>query len=185
GCMFAQKTTRLFFDMLKESQKGLCCFLRVSTNTNYVLGYQPSFRWLKQGEISANSIIFKKVPRTFTFSNIFQYSAIAIDEVQFLYKPDFLMIERFLINRGNVYAAGLDKDFMGQPFESTTLFVSHADEVEKLKAICSKCQQPALHTARLRGDFNTRLEETTDDMWQPLCRSCYKTYREEYLSIKR
>ena len=55
-------------------------------------------------------------------------------------------------------AAGLDRDFRGEPFGPMPLLLAHADDADKLHAICQVCAGPATMTQRLvdgrpaRGD---------------------------------
>ena len=55
-----------------------------------------------------------------------------------------------LVRRGaRVLAAGLDRDFRGEPFGPMPLLLAHADDADKLHAICQICAGPATMTQRL------------------------------------
>ena len=74
---------------------------------------------------------------------------IAIEEVQFFDEPVVSLCER-LADRGlDVFVAGLDQDFRGQPFSFMPRLLAVADNVIKLHAICKKCGGEASRTQRL------------------------------------
>lgn len=83
--------------------------------------------------------------------------ALGIDEVQF-FEKEIANLLRELKNKGiAVYAAGLDTDFLGVPWETTTEALKHANIVNKLKAVCSVCNKRiATQTQRLINGIPAR-----------------------------
>jgi len=76
-------------------------------------------------------------------------NVVAIDEVQF-FDPDVVRVCQTLAERGlRVIAAGLDMDFRGEPFGPLPQLMAEAEQVEKLRAICVVCGEPASRTQRL------------------------------------
>jgi thymidine kinase len=76
---------------------------------------------------------------------------VAIDEVQF-FDPAIVEVCEALAERGmRVICAGLDMDFRGEPFGPIPPLMARAEEVQKLRAICVICGQPASRTQRLIG----------------------------------
>jgi len=76
-------------------------------------------------------------------------TVVAIDEVQFF---DWRIAEvvNKLAGRGvRVIVSGLDMDFRGEPFGPMPLLMAEAEQVDKLRAICVVCGQPASRTQRL------------------------------------
>lgn len=74
---------------------------------------------------------------------------IGIDEVQF-FDMDIILIVDELINMGKrVFIAGLDLDFRGIPFGCIPTLLALADEVTKLKAVCTQSGCDAHYTQRL------------------------------------
>ena len=80
-----------------------------------------------------------------TFKNLM------IDECQFFIEPHFHgniveCVKNLLKNQINIYAAGLDMDWRGDPFYVSAMFLAMADDAVKLKSVCSKSGKPATKT---------------------------------------
>jgi thymidine kinase len=65
---------------------------------------------------------------------------VAIDEAQFFDDGLAALAVRFVDAGVTVFAAGLDRDFRGEPFGPMPALMASADEVMKLKAVCMKCR---------------------------------------------
>lgn len=73
---------------------------------------------------------------------------IAIDEVQF-FNDQIIEVASTLANMGFVVlVSGLDLDFRGKPFNTTSKIASLAEYVTKLSAICTICGEPGTITQR-------------------------------------
>ncbi len=76
-------------------------------------------------------------------------TVVAIDEAQF-FDDEIVSIVQTLADRGiRVIVAGLDTDFRGEPFGPMPALMAQAEEVDKLRAICMVCGEPASRTQRL------------------------------------
>ncbi len=76
-------------------------------------------------------------------------TVVAIDEAQF-FDPEIVQVVSGLADNGKrVIVAGLDSDFRGEPFGPMPIFMSKAEKVDKLQAICMTCGEPASRTQRL------------------------------------
>ncbi len=65
---------------------------------------------------------------------------VAVDEAQF-FDDGLAALAVQLVNSGvTVIAAGLDRDFRGEPFGPMPALMAGADDVMKLKAVCMKCR---------------------------------------------
>src|SRR5690606_3472098 len=74
---------------------------------------------------------------------------VGIDEAQF-FDEDIITVAEQLADRGiRVIAAGLDRDFRGEPFGPMPELMALAESVTKLNAICPICGSPASRTQRL------------------------------------
>jgi Thymidine kinase len=74
---------------------------------------------------------------------------IAVEEVQF-FDEGVVAVCQVLANRGyEVVVAGLDMDFRGYPFGPMPALMAVADEVVKLRAICTVCGAEAYCSQRL------------------------------------
>jgi thymidine kinase len=81
---------------------------------------------------------------------------IAIDEAQF-FTDDIVEVVNKLGNQGKrVIVAGLDLDYMGQPFGPMPQLMCTAEYVTKQLAICMTCGEPA--------NFTQRLTQATDQI---------------------
>tara|TARA_B100000900_G_scaffold415211_1_gene444255 strand:- start:2448 stop:3038 length:591 start_codon:yes stop_codon:yes gene_type:complete len=103
--------------------------------------------------------------------NMTKYSVILINEGQFF--DDLYTAVDLLVNTYNkkVYVCGLDGDYKRNKFGDILDIISLADDVVKLKSICTKCKNEAIFTHRKIQDNNQML--VGDNIYEPLCRYCY------------
>jgi thymidine kinase len=101
-----------------------------------------------------------------------EVDVIGIDEAQF-FDDQIVHVCQELANRGTrVIVAGLDMDYMGQPFGQMPFLLSIADYITKLHAICVQCGTIASFSYRIgKNDQQILLGEK--DEYQPLCRKHY------------
>ncbi len=69
--------------------------------------------------------------------------------------------------------AGLDQDYLGQPFEPIPQLMAVAEHVTKLHAICMVCGAPANYSQRITH-HNQRLLLGAGDVYEPRCRRCFE-----------
>jgi thymidine kinase len=97
---------------------------------------------------------------------------VGIDEVQFL-GPEVVPVIEALANRGvRVVCAGLDQDYLGQPFEPMPQLMARAEYVSKELAICVVCGNPANRSQRLT-DSAERLVVGAFGAYEARCRRCH------------
>ena len=97
---------------------------------------------------------------------------VGIDEAQF-FDDTLIKVVQTLANRGvRVIVAGLDTDYLGQPFGPMPGLMAIAEEVQKVHAICVKCGNLANHSHRLTKDHNL-VVLGEKDIYEPLCRDCF------------
>ena len=76
-------------------------------------------------------------------------TVVGIDEAQF-FDQKIIEVAEVLADRGlRVIVAGLDTDFRGEPFGPMPVLMAKAEDVDKLRAICMVCGEPASRTQRL------------------------------------
>ena len=105
-----------------------------------------------------------------------EVKVVGVDEAQF-FGDSLVEVCQTLANRGvRVIVAGLDMDYLGQPFGPMPRLMAVAEDVQKVHAICVKCG--ALAT------FSHRLSKSQDlvllgekDIYEPLCRDCFNAAR--------
>ena len=97
---------------------------------------------------------------------------VGIDEAQF-FDDTLIKVVQTLADRGaRVIVAGLDTDYLGQPFGPMPALMAIAEEVQKVHAICVKCGNLANHSHRLTKDQNL-VVLGEKDVYEPLCRDCF------------
>jgi len=106
------------------------------------------------------------------FSDETNVNVVGIDEAQF-FGEELVDVCTTLANRGiRVIIAGLDMDYLGQPFGPMPKLMAVAEYVTKVHAICMQCGNPAQFSHRFaKNDKLVMLGET--ESYQPLCRVCY------------
>jgi thymidine kinase len=97
---------------------------------------------------------------------------VGIDEAQF-FDNELVNVCNELANRGvRVIVAGLDMDYLGNPFGPIPALLATAEYVTKVHAICMSCGSLAMYSHRMvTGDSLVLLGEK--ESYEPLCRSCY------------
>jgi thymidine kinase len=97
---------------------------------------------------------------------------VGIDEGQF-FDRDLPRVCGTLADRGmRVIIAGLDQDYLGQPFEPMPQLLAVAEYITKTLAICMVCGSPANRTQRLVPSED-RVLVGTQGMYEARCRRCF------------
>ena len=98
---------------------------------------------------------------------------VGIDEAQF-FDNELVSVCNKLASMGvRVIVAGLDMDYLGNPFGPIPELLATAEYVTKVHAICMKCGNLAHYSHRIiNSDKLVVLGET--DSYEPLCRVCYQ-----------
>jgi thymidine kinase len=97
---------------------------------------------------------------------------IGIDEAQFFDDglPD--VCEKLALRGVRVIVAGLDMDFLGNPFGPIPNILAKAEYITKVHAICQVCGSLASHSFRKIADKNKVLLGEKDS-YEPRCRACF------------
>jgi len=104
-------------------------------------------------------------------------SVVAIDEAQF-FNDSILEVCKTLASQGKrVVVAGLDTDYRGVPFGPMPQLMCEADYLDKLRAICVKCGNPASYTQRTSLD-SVQVVIGELDKYEARCRNCFQAPRE-------
>jgi len=97
---------------------------------------------------------------------------VGIDEGQF-FDPKLPTACNTLADRGKrVIVAGLDKDYLGRPFEPMPQLLAIAEYITKTLAICVVCGEPANHTQRLVASSD-RVLVGAGGLYEARCRRCF------------
>ncbi len=98
---------------------------------------------------------------------------VAIDEAQF-FDAAIISICTSLANQGaRVIIAGLDMDYLGQPFGPMPQLMAIAEYVSKVHAVCVDCGNLAHFSYRTVAQKEQVLVGAIEK-YKPLCRSCYQ-----------
>ena len=82
------------------------------------------------------------------------------------------MAERLANGGVRVIIAGLDQDYLGNPFEPVPQLLAIAEYITKTRAICVVCGHAALRSQRITASTE-RVVVGADDSYEPRCRACY------------
>jgi len=109
-------------------------------------------------------------------------TVVGIDEAQF-FDPEIVQVAQELADKGiRVIVAGLDMDFRGEPFGPMPIFMSMAEHVDKLHAICMTCGDEASRTQRLVNGKPARYDEPivivgASELYEARCRQHHEVPR--------
>lgn len=98
---------------------------------------------------------------------------IGIDEAQF-FSDRIVDVCKNLANKNKrVIVAGLDSDFRGLPFGPMPALMCEADYLDKFRAICIQCGNPASYSQRTTSDYGQVVIGETD-FYEARCRNCFE-----------
>jgi thymidine kinase len=97
---------------------------------------------------------------------------VGIDEAQFFDNSIIEVCNKLADNGIRVVVAGLDMDFMRNPFGPMPGLLSIAEFVTKVHAICMKCGNLAQYSFR-KSEEEQVVVLGEKDKYEPLCRNCY------------
>lgn len=102
-----------------------------------------------------------------------EVDVVGIDEAQFM-DMEIVSVCNQLANKGiRVIVAGLDMDYLGNPFGPMPALMSIAEYITKVHAVCVHCGNLANHSHRIIKDKNLVLLGEKDS-YVPLCRDCFE-----------
>ena len=101
-----------------------------------------------------------------------EVDVVAIDEAQFFDNSIVNVCNNLADSGVRVIIAGLDMDFMGNPFGPMPALISIAEYITKVHAICMRCGNLAQYSFRKSEDSQVVLLGEKD-LYEPLCRTCY------------
>ena len=174
GCMFAGKTEELIrrIKVLEFAKKNIKVFKPRIDNR-----YSDTFVVSHAGS-RVNSIVIDRAAEILDHVDS-SVDVVAIDEVQFL-DEDICEVCDILAKEGKrVMVAGLDMDFMGEPFGMMPKLITEAEFVTKLTAVCNKCGAPATRTQRLVNGKSASYNDPlvligASEAYEARCRHCHE-----------
>jgi len=166
GSMFSGKTEELIRRMKRaQFAKQTVEIFKPAVDTRY--------DDIKVVSHDSNSIHSTPVPAS---SNILllatDVDVVGIDEAQF-FDMGLVDVCNQLANSGiRVIVAGLDMDYLGNPFGPMPALLATAEYVTKVHAICMRCGNLANHSHRMTAEEQLVLLGETSN-YEPLCRDCF------------
>jgi len=103
---------------------------------------------------------------------------VAIDEANFFSDELVAVCEHLADRDRRVVVSGLDQTFRGEPFEPVPELISLAEYVDKYRAICAVCGEPATRTQRLIDGDPAHVDDPTvlvgaEESYEARCRNCH------------
>lgn len=103
---------------------------------------------------------------------------VAVDEAQFFGEGLAETLDDLARAGYEVVAAGLDLDFRGVPFPNMIPLVFLADEVTKLRAVCTACGADACRSQRMLDGWPVTEGEVVEvggvEAYEARCRACFQ-----------
>ncbi|MDI9355731.1 MAG: thymidine kinase [Chitinophagaceae bacterium] len=116
------------------------------------------------------SISVKKASEIIPLSE--ECQVVGIDEAQFFDKEIVSVCSDLANSQKRVIVAGLDMDFLGNPFGQMPILMSISEYVTKIQAICMKCGEVASYSFRFVAKKEKIMLGATD-AYQARCRKCF------------
>lgn len=166
GSMFSGKTEEL----IRRVNRALLAQQKVEM-------FKPAIdkRYSKKSVVSHNGKSIRSTPVKFADDIVLRSSeceVIGIDEAQF-FDGKIISAVNELANRGKrVIVAGLDMDFMGNPFSPIDKLMATAEYITKVHAVCMECGQVASYSHRKVKSRQT-IVLGEKDLYEALCRKCF------------
>ena len=171
GGMFAEKSTNLLRQAKRHMLAGRkVVIIKPDIDNRYAADKVVTHDGSELAAVVLNTstrMSFRK------YLKIKQSDVVLIDEVQFFEEHVIRLVNDLLEEGKTVYAAGLDMDKEGKPFEITSHLMAIAEEVHKVKAVCRDCGNDSwvtVETKKQEGRVNIGND------YKPVCRSCSYNY---------
>lgn len=174
GSMFSGKTTEL----LRRVRRSEIAGQKVLVFKPHIDNRYSLFEAVSHDRTSFTCVPVRDATKILGICEDEKPEVVAIDEAQFL-TDDLSEVVDELARRGHrVLIAGLDTDFMGNPWPTMTRIAFRADKLKKLNAVCVKCGEDACRNQRLidgvavtHGDV---VEVGGAEAYEARCRSCFE-----------
>jgi thymidine kinase len=173
GSMFSGKTEELL-RRIRRAQIGKqkVQVFKPGVDNRYSLDHVQSHDATKTASItvkSAKDILEKIHDNT---------RVVGIDEAQFFDTGILEVIQKLAYRGMRVIVAGLDTDFMGQPFGPMPALLAMAEDVTKLYAVCVVCGAPATRSQRIVRNAEPSEQKQilvgAHDSYEARCRVCHE-----------
>ena len=166
GSMFSGKTEELIRRLRRAQFSGLKVeIFKPSLDTRY-----SETRVVSHDEKSINSTPVDNASSILLLAG--DVDVVGIDEAQFFDESIVDVCNKLADSGIRILVAGLDMDFMGEPFGPMPALLAIAEYVTKVHAICMRCGNLAQYSHRKSNEEQVVLLGEKN-IYEPLCRSCY------------
>ena len=167
GSMFSGKTEELIRRIRRaEIAKMNTIIFKPNIDNRYSSNHIVSHNQSKMESILVEDI-------NEILENSTEMDVIGIDEAQFFSNELIPVCKKLAKDNKRVVVAGLDTDFKGIPFGPMPALMCESDFLDKLRAICVKCGNPASFSQRITKDSKQVLIGETD-VYEARCSNCFK-----------
>ncbi|HEU4719523.1 MAG TPA: thymidine kinase [Bacteroidia bacterium] len=167
GSMFSGKTEEL----IRRLRRARIAKLRVEI---FKPAIDNRYHEIKVVSHDSNEIHSTPVPGSAAIPELAKdVDVVGIDEAQFFDMGLVNVCNDLADNGVRVIVAGLDMDFLGNPFGPIPALLATAEYVTKVHAICMRCGNLANHSHRISGGKDL-VQLGEKDSYEPLCRDCFR-----------
>lgn len=162
GPMFASKTTHLQIRLKQaeaEGRKAIC--FKPSSDIRYAKNHIVTHSGKRREALPIND------PNE-VLAVMKEYDVFGFDEGQFFDDRLLPVIDTLLDHQAKVIVSGLDLDSRGVPFGILPTLLAMANQVTKLRSICTVCGKWARYSQRITVD-NSRIELGSADKYAARC----------------
>ena len=112
-----------------------------------------------------------------------EQDVVAIDEANFFSAELVPVCQRLADDGRRVVVSGIDQTYRGDPFEPLPQLMAVAEYVDKLRAICAACGEPATRNQRLVDGEPAHADDPTivvgaEESYEARCRNCHTLRRD-------
>jgi thymidine kinase len=104
-----------------------------------------------------------------------EVQVVGIDEAQFFDAGLVALVGELADSGVRVIVAGLDLDYMRNPFGPMPEILALAEYVDKMHAVCIRCGAPAHYSQRIAGGTE-QLQVGDGESYEARCRRCFEPY---------
>ena len=164
GCMFAGKTTELLNRLNDQKANHLLIKPLVDNRDD-------------KNTVSTHNGVEKRAIAVSSLSDIFHFlddiSLIGIDEAQFFTKSIIDDLRYLQSKNIKIIIAGLDKDYLNQPFGLMQEIIKISDSVTRLTANCNQCGKDANYSHRKNTSSQAQFLIGNENFYEALCEICF------------
>lgn len=172
GPMFSGKSTELIKQLRKYQTIGKNILV---INHSLNKRYNNNNLTTHNNESVNDCLVLTNMTDIFLTPDWNDYEVFIIEELQFFTDAYEVILQLVDEHQKKVICAGLNGDFLKQPFGDVLRLIPHADTVTKINALCKKCGDgtPALFSKRKTMQYQQTVIGTSEE-YEAVCRYHYR-----------